>query len=128
MAYVTAELEIKALKVIKENDLVFIHEVSSFMNLSRQTFYDHGLDKLDSLKEALEFNKNKLKSGLRKKWYVSDNATVQIALYKLIGTDNEADAINSQKVKHEGELKTGFTVNIIDSGKEIATSESDIEG
>jgi len=110
MAYDTKELEIKALEVIRKNMLVFIHEVASTMNLSRQTFYDHGLDKLDSIKNELEANRNKLKGGLRKKWYESDNATTQIALYKLIGTDDESDRINSQKqkVEHSG----GITLQI----------------
>lgn len=101
MAYKTQELEQKALEVIQKNMLVFIHEVATFMNIERQTFYNHGLDKLDTIKEALEKNKSTLKAGLRKKWYESDNATVQIALYKLIGSDEESDRINSQKVKQD---------------------------
>ena len=111
MAYDTKELEIKALEVIRKNMLVFIHEVASTMNLSRQTFYDHGLDKLDSIKNELEANRNKLKCGLRKKWYESENATVQIALYKLIGTDDESDRINSQKqkVEHSGNITLQVT-------------------
>jgi hypothetical protein len=99
MAYKTAELEAKALEVIQKNMLVFIHEVCNFMNIERQTFYNHELDKLDSIKDALEKNKSTLKAGLRKKWYDSDNATVQIALYKLIGTEAESDRINSQHNK-----------------------------
>lgn len=106
MAYKTSELEAKALEVIKKNRLVFIHEVASFMNIGRETFYTHELDKSNSIKQALEENKNTIKAGLRKKWYESENATVQIALYKLIGTNEEGDKINSQSMKHSGELKT----------------------
>ena len=115
MAYDTKELETKALDVIQKQMLVFIHEVSTAMNLSRQTFYDHGLDKLDSIKNALEDNKTKLKGGLRKKWYESENATTQIALYKLIGTEEESDRINSQKqkVEHSGSMEvTGITIKV----------------
>lgn len=106
MAYKTAELEKKALEVIKKNKLVFIHEIASFMNISKGTFYEHKLDELNSIKDAIEFNKETIKAGLRKKWYESDNPTCQIALYKLIGTDDECDSINSQKVKneHSGEI------------------------
>ena len=116
MAYKTPELEQKALEVIQKNMLVFISDVCSFMNLSKQTFYDHKLDQLDSIKEALEKNKSTLKAGLRKKWYESDNATVQIALYKLIGSDEESDRINSQqiKAKHSGEIKQELTQEQID--------------
>ena len=110
MAYKTHELEVKALEVIQKNRLVFLHEVASFMGISKQTYYDHKLDELDSIKAALDLNKETIKAGLRKKWYDSENATVQIALYKLIGTDEESDRINSQKMKHDGEIKTGGTI------------------
>jgi hypothetical protein len=104
VAYDTKELEKKALKVIEAENLVFIHEVASFMNISKVTFYEHKLNELNSLKDALEANKEKMKKGLRKKWYDNDNATTQIALYKLIGTQEETERINSQKVDIGGEL------------------------
>ena len=110
MAYKTSELEQKALEVIQKNMLVFIHEVCVFIPVSKQTFYDHKLDQLDTIKAALDKNKTTLKAGLRKKWYDSDNATVQIALYKLIGTPEESDSINSQKnkVEVEGGIQVTF--------------------
>lgn len=111
MAYKTSELEEKALEVIQKNMLVFIHEVACFMNISNKTFYEHNLHELHTIKDAIDLNKSKLKAGLRKKWYSSDNATVQIALYKLIGTDEESDRINSQKVKHDGSIEV-TTVNV----------------
>ena len=110
MAYKTAELEAKALEVISKEKLVFIHEVATFMGISRQTFYDHEIDKLDTIKDALNNNKETIKAGLRKKWYDSENATVQIALYKLIGTDDESDRINSQKNKVEVEGGVHVTI------------------
>ena len=110
MAYEIHELEAKALEVITKNKLVFIHAVATFMGISRQTFYTYELDKLDTIKDALSNNKETIKAGLRKKWYDSENATVQIALYKLIGTDEESDRINSQKMKHDGEIKAGGTI------------------
>lgn len=126
MAYKTEELERKALEVIKANMLVFIHEVASFMGISKVTFYEHGLNELNSIKDAIELNKEKLKAGLRKKWYESDNATVQIALYKLIGTKEEHDSITGQAVKHSGEIKQGYEINVVTSGIPIATSEDEI--
>lgn len=38
-----------------------------------------------------------MKVGLRRKWYESDNPTTQIALYKLLATDEENIKISSQK-------------------------------
>jgi hypothetical protein len=104
MAYDTKELEAQALDAISKYKLIWIEEVLSYLPCSKQTFYDHGLDKLDSIKDSILKNRTDLKVGLRKKWYESENATTQIALYKLIGTDDESDRINSQKVKHDGEV------------------------
>lgn len=98
------------------------------MDTSRATFYNHGLDKLDTIKDALEQNRINVKKGLRKKWYESDNATTQIALYRLTSTDEELSKLNSQKVEHSGELKTGVTVHIVNAENPIPESESDVSG
>lgn len=104
MAYKTAELEKLALSAIKKHKLIFIEEVASFLPCDKTTFYNHKLHEFDTLKSALLANKVNMKSGLRKKWYAGDNATTQIALYKLIGTDEEADRLN-------GKQKNETTVN-----------------
>ena len=41
---------------------------------------------------------------MRSKWYKSDNATLQMGLMKLIGTEDEAHRLNgsSKKVEHSG--------------------------
>ncbi len=112
MAYKTEELLKQAIDAITEHKLIFIDEVVSFMDCSRSTFYEKELDKSDMLKELILKNKNEMKSGLRKKWYNSDNATVQIVLYKLIGTDDEGDKINNQRIRHE--FPEGIVINLKD--------------
>jgi len=115
MAYDKKELERQSLEAIGKYKLIWIEEIVSYLPCSKQTFYDHGLDKLDTIKDAILKNRNDLKVGLRKKWYESDNATTQIALYKLIGTDDESDRINSQKqkVEHSGSMEvTGITIKV----------------
>ena len=69
----------------------------------RKTFYDHDLHKCDTIKSALEKNRINMKVDMRDKWYNSDNATLQIALMKLIADDDEAHRLNGTKreVKHE---------------------------
>lgn len=101
MAYKTAELEKLALSAIKQHKLVFIEEVVSYLPISKPTFYEHGLNKSDALKSAILANKVNMKAGLRSKWYEGDNATTQIALYKLIGTEEEADRLNGSRQKIE---------------------------
>jgi len=116
MAYDTNELERQSLEAITKYKLIWIEEVISYLPCARSTFYDNELDKSDTIKAAILKNRNDLKVGLRKKWYESDNATTQIALYKLIGTDDESDRINSQKqkVEHSGGIEiTGFEIEVI---------------
>lgn len=111
VAYKKKDLERLALKAI-ENDqtIVFECDIVQCLPCSRATYYNHGLDKLDTIKEALDRNKSAIKQSLRKKWYDSDNATVQIALYKLIGSDEETEKLNGskQKIEHSGELTTNI--------------------
>jgi len=111
MAYKTNDIEKKSIAAIKKNELVFIDEVPYAIGISKGTFYNHNLHELDSIKEALNENRITIKKGLRDKWYKSDNATVQIALYKLIGTDEESDKINSQKnsIEHSGAVSIPIT-------------------
>lgn len=114
MAYKTSDLEKQALKAIEENDLVFINEVSYYLPCSRATFYNQGLDKLDSIKETIEKNRIKIKSKMRKRWKDEDAPPVlQIALYKLIGTDLESDRINSQKTNTDVTVHTTEMPTII---------------
>ena len=126
VAYNTNKLRKKALEAIKANGLVFVYEVFSFIGISKQTFYDHHLDESDEINTALAVNRNKIKASLRSKWYNSDNATTQIALYRLIANDEEFTRLTAQKVEHSGEMKSGITVNVIQSEIPIAEREEDV--
>lgn len=100
--YDVKELEALSLKEIQARKLVFAEEVISYLPCSKGTYYAHGLNELDTIKDALTKNRTDLKAGLRKKWYESDNATKQVALYKLIGTEEEAHRLNGtrQELQH----------------------------
>lgn len=123
MAYKTKELEKIAIEMIEKHKLFFTSDLITYLPCSKQTFYDHELDQLDSIKTALEKNKVEIKVALRKKWYQSDNPTVQIALYKLIADDDEGDRLNSQKIKAAIETEESKTVNITISGEEMDLSK-----
>lgn len=100
MAYKKADLERQALAAIKEHNLMFVTDVPTYLPCSVATFYNKKLEELESIKDALERNRVKVKNGLRAKWYKSDNPTVQIALYKLIGTEDEAHRLNGSRQEH----------------------------
>ena len=109
MAYKTSQLKEQALKVIKEHNLIFIEDIVSFLPCSKPTFYEHKLNELNDIKELLDYNKTQTKVKLRKKWQDSDNATLQLALMRLLCTDKERRklAINYTEVtgKDGGEIK-----------------------
>lgn len=113
MAYKKADLEKKALAAIKRHKLVFVTDVVSYLPCSRSTFYDMGLDKSDNLKSELEKQRTSMKVQLRKRWLDSDNPTLNVALYKLIGNEDEAHRLNGskQQIDHTtgGQPFKGFT-------------------
>lgn len=111
MAYKTEELEKKSLEVIQKHKLYFIEDVVSFLPCTKPTFYEHKLNESNAIKEALEKNRVKVKTSLRSKWYKSDNPTLQMGLYKLIGTPEEAERLGTT-LKHMGGMDLGITWNI----------------
>ena len=103
MAYKTEELKEQALKAIEKNKLFFVEDVIAFLPCSRSTFFEHFSDKSDNYKEiseALTKNKVEIKTSLRSKWYKSNSAPLQLALYKLIATPEEHKALQMQYNDH----------------------------
>lgn len=88
------------LKIIKEKRLMrFDHIFAHFTRCSRATAYNHNLDKLDSIKEALETNRAKGVDYLLQKWIAGNNATLQIAAMRLICTPEERQMLNQQYIE-----------------------------
>ena len=102
MAYKKADLEQKALKAIKEHNLMFVADLAAYLPCTHGTIYNKNLHKLDTIKEALEENRIRTKNGLRAKWFRSENATVQIALYKLLANSQEFASLTGQRVELSG--------------------------
>ena len=92
MAYNRAKIFEQAKEQITSKRLIFVEEVISFLPISKQTFYEFfkvDSNEFDELRELIETNKISLKTSMRKKWYDSDNATLQMGLMKLIATTEE---------------------------------------
>ena len=93
--------EAPILKLIKEKKIMrFDHIFGHYTGCSRSTAYNHGLDKLDSIKEALEANRARGVDYLLQKWIAGDNATLQIAAMRLICTKEEHQLLNQQYIDH----------------------------
>ena len=114
MAYKTADLKKKAIKAIDERKLIFIEEVASHINISKKTFYTHKLHEVPAIKDLLDKNKDEIKAELRVKWYKTDNATLQMALMRLVCTDKERKklAINYNEVTGADGKDLTFTLKI----------------
>jgi hypothetical protein len=113
--YNTEEIKQMSLDAIEEHNLLFIGDIFAYVPFSKATFYNHKLEELDDIKSALHKNRSDMKVKMRKKWYESDNATLQIGLMKLISDDDEAHRLNGTKreIKHDTKQKS-FKVEVID--------------
>lgn len=99
MAYDTKELFEKAKDVIVKHKLFFIEDIVAFLPCSKPTFYEHfpiDSNEINELKELLETNRTELKVSMRSKWYKSNAPALQMALMKLICTDEERKKLAMQ--------------------------------
>lgn len=104
MAYDPKKIEQQALKAIEEHKLFFIDDVCSYLPCNRATFYNLGLDKLDSIKDALTKVKTDIKVRMRTKWYLSENPTLQMGLMKLISSEEELRKLAMSVQQQEGKV------------------------
>lgn len=105
-------------KIADVDDLVFIEDLCIELNVSKTWFYERfpvGSNEMDEVKDALSANSADIKRRMRRKWQNSDSAPLQIGLMKLLGTQDERDALNNnvtikapEKEKTEFEIRTGL--------------------
>lgn len=120
MAYNRVKIYEQAQELIKTKKLFFIEDVVTLLPISKQTFYEFfkvESNELDTIKELLDKNKIEIKNGLRNKWYNGNNPLTQMALYKLIGTEEEYHRIASTKTENkninvEKPIFNGIDINV----------------
>ena len=99
MAYKTEDLFNTAIEQIKKHKLFFIEDIIAFLPCHKSTFYEHFPNESDYYKkmfEELEKNRTELKVSMRSKWYKSNAPALQMALMKLICTDEERKKLAMQ--------------------------------
>ena len=104
MAYNRNKIFEQAKEAIEKYKLFFIEDVVAWLPVARSTFWEWFPDKsdeMDALKEMLEKKKVEVKSALRSKWFKGNNPLTQMALYKLIGTEEEYHRIASTKTENK---------------------------
>jgi hypothetical protein len=92
--------EKELLEIIKAKKIVFFDHCFAFTSFSRATAYNHDLEKLDTIKNALHQNRVKAKNYLINKWIGSDNATLQISAYRLMSDTEEHQKLNQSYIDH----------------------------
>ena len=76
----------------------------TLLPIAKKTFYEWfpiDSDECNTIKELLDKNKIEIKNGLRNKWFNGNNPLTQMALYKLIGTEEEYHRIASTKTENK---------------------------
>lgn len=104
MAYDRIKIFEQAKEQITSKRLIFVEEVVAFIGIAKPTFYDFfpiNSNEMNELKGLIETNKISLKTSMRKKWYDSENATLQMGLMKLIATPEEHKRLSQTFVDSE---------------------------
>ena len=117
MAYKTSELKRQALEAIDKHKLFHIEDVVAFIACKKTAFYDHFPNESNDRKDiddAMTKVKVQIKSSMRGKWYNSNSAALQLALYKLIATNEERRALSMNSIEHTGEGGGAIQITIKD--------------
>jgi len=123
--YNREELIEQTIKAIKENNLTTIEEAVSYLPCSRQTFYNQELDKLDIIREAIDKEKMSMKQKMKRKWLESDAAALQIALMRLICTDDERQKLAMNYSQNEHKITKPIIIDWTDNTQNSTNTEAE---
>jgi len=100
MAFNKTKIYKLSLKLIVEKECLDIRELIALLPCQTTCFYSFfpaDSKESETIKEMINTNKVKACGGLKRKWIKSENATLQIAAYKLMGEDEEVHRLNGSK-------------------------------
>jgi hypothetical protein len=100
MAYKKEDMIKQCLEVIKKNNLTRINYIFSYVPFSRSLFYQYNLDKLDSIKNAIQKRRVHTKVDLINSWIKSKSAALQIAAYRLLADEEEFERLVMNQIDH----------------------------
>lgn len=89
------KLEKQCLLAIAEYGIVFFDELFCVLDTSPAQLRQFSLEESETIKNALEANRAKLKRDLRLKWFESTNATMNVTLYKLVCSSEERRSLST---------------------------------
>ncbi len=102
MAYDRELIYKEVIEAIKQNKLKHFDYIEGFVEPCTKTLYEmfpmEG-DESHAIKRELSLNKISSKTKMINKWEESENATLQIAAFKLIATDEERESLSTNWTK-----------------------------
>lgn len=127
MAYNKEQIIEECLRVITKEKLTFFSDLTIYVEPALSTLYEWELEKSDVIKNALAKNRLASKKKMRCKWEDSDNATLQIAAYKLIADKDEIEALTVNKVDNRNTYPEGVKIiieEVPDEGEQGKNNDS----
>ena len=114
MAYNKEEIYKQVISVIRDNNIKFFDHIEPFIEpdvktLDRWGWKNGECPECTTIKREISNNRTSKKMFLIDKWIDSDNATLQIAAYKLLGDDEDRKKLSSSYIDHtsnNNELKS----------------------
>ena len=102
----TKEAHEKAiLKIIKENNIVFIEHIwNYYFRLRKSQFYNLELEKSEAIRAAIDNNRAKAVNKMLNNWLENKNSTLQIAAMRLICTPEQRQMLNQQYIEMKAEV------------------------
>ena len=112
MAYDRKKIFEQAKEMIVKHKLFFVEDIVAFLPCDKTTFYrffEVNCNEYNELKDLLETNRTELKVSMRSKWYKSNAPALQMALMKLICTDEERKMLS---MTHTDVTTNGKEINL----------------
>jgi hypothetical protein len=99
------EHEKAILKIIKENNIMFIEHIwNYYFRLRKSQFYNLELEKSEAIRSAIDNNRAKEVNKMLNNWFENKNSTLQIAAMRLICTPEQRQMLNQQYIEMKAEV------------------------
>lgn len=100
------EHEKAILKIIKENNILFIEHIwNYYFRLRKSQFYNLELEKSEAIRDAIDNNRAKEVNKMLNNWLENKkNSTLQIASMRLICTPEQRQMLNQQYIEMKAEV------------------------
>ena len=104
--------EKELLEIIEDRKIMFFSHAFAYTSFSAATAYNHNLEKLDTIKEALAKNRASGVTYMLNKWIGSDNATLQIAAMRIISDEEIRRSLNQQYIEQTIKEQPLFNIDV----------------